>query len=293
MTKALDPAQRRLLMKPRELDFYFEDDRENIPRLEFDILVNNIFPPHFHSHIEIIYVTEGCLGMTVNGVQYYPKAGDCVIAEPYDIHSYHSMEPSRAYYVICPLTYVEDYIRLANGSSLSSKMLPCGPVSPELRHCFEKIRDSLMGHNLLAAQGYAYVLLATLAHTLGFVKGSQAKPSGLLQNVLRYTRTHYNEKITLEKLSQEFGYNPCYISQIFNKYMHCNIQSYVNTLRCYYAAQLLSDNEMTVSTISGVCGFESIRTFNRAFSATFRQTPSQYKNALLARQGAEPAGAHS
>lgn len=187
-------------MKWKERDFSFENTREQNTRLEFDILVNNVYPPHFHSHIEMIYVIEGCLSMTINGVEYYPKVGDCVISEPYDIHAYHSMEASRAYYIICPLIHVEDYSRLANGSSLAGKLLPAGPASAEIKHCFEKVRDSLIAHNQLAAKGYTYVLLATLAHALGFTKRTQTEPSGLLQNLLIYTRAHYNEKITLEKL---------------------------------------------------------------------------------------------
>ena len=45
------------------------------------------FPPHLHSHIEMVYVFEGRCDIRVDGSDYSATAGDAPIVFPNCVHS--------------------------------------------------------------------------------------------------------------------------------------------------------------------------------------------------------------
>ena len=60
-----------------------------------------------------------------------------------------------------------------------------------------------------------------------------------------------------------------------------NFNQYLNEIRLNYATSLLENTEMRITEIYLEAGFESQRTFNRAFQQRYNRTPSEYRKLCL------------
>ena len=84
--------------------------------------------------------------------------------------------------------------------------------------------------------------------------------------------------ISLDILSAELGLSVSYISRFFSSKLKMSFSDYINGMRLSEAVTLLNDSKLTITNISSITGFPSIRTFNNAFMKQYGMTPSQYRN---------------
>jgi AraC-like DNA-binding protein len=99
-----------------------------------------------------------------------------------------------------------------------------------------------------------------------------------LKSILEYCCTHFTEDISLETLSKELHLNKSYISQVLNQQTNMSLRSFVNTLRVDAACRMLRNTERSITEIAQDVGYDSIRSFNRAFSGITSMTPKDYRN---------------
>jgi AraC-like DNA-binding protein len=99
-----------------------------------------------------------------------------------------------------------------------------------------------------------------------------------LKKVIAYIAQNYERDISREGLASLADIHPDYFSRMFNKYTGKKISDYINEVRINRACELLTEeNPKTVIEIAFAVGFESLRTFNRAFAAVTGMTPSVYR----------------
>ena len=97
-------------------------------------------------------------------------------------------------------------------------------------------------------------------------------------------------------LERELHLNKYYISHLFSSKLGIRFNDYVNSLRVSQACRLLRDTEMPITEISDAVGFNTQRTFNRAFArfrgcspGEYRRTrPDKVENASIPPTGALP-----
>lgn len=72
--------------------------------------------------------------------------------------------------------------------------------------------------------------------------------------------------------------NRCYLSDFINENFGMNFRTLLNGYRTDYARQLMEENQnLTVTEISKLCGFATIRSFNRAFLKATGFLPRDHK----------------
>ena len=96
----------------------------------------------------------------------------------------------------------------------------------------------------------------------------------LVFRILTYIEEHYTEDITLPEMAEALSYEYHYLSRVLREDLHIGFRSLINQRRCERARELISDGDQPLSTIAMLCGFRSLRTFNRAFLAETGITPS-------------------
>lgn len=83
--------------------------------------------------------------------------------------------------------------------------------------------------------------------------------------------------ITLRFLSDQFGSNTKYLSEIINKNKSQNFNNYINQLRVNYIVHKLYNEpkyrEYKISYLAEACGFASPQVFATAFKRVYRVTP--------------------
>ncbi|MDF2567184.1 MAG: transcriptional regulator, AraC family [Oscillospiraceae bacterium] len=259
---------------------YFEIERENNEELSVFESINNCISPHFHSNIEIVYVLDGEMTVTINGITRILKKGDVSVCSNYAIHSYDTESFSKVIVLVFPLSMVKSFSILLDTHTFSDNFLLSHPCQNEISSYMKKIVDTLDKENSLKIKGYLYIILSLLIDNIGLSEIKNDSVNFLPKEILIYLQMHYLEPITLSDISEKFNYSKYYFSRFFNTYFKCGFNDYLNTLRSRHAAKLLSDSKMGVLDICYSSGFENQRTFNRAFHKTFHMTPSNYRRRL-------------
>jgi len=98
-----------------------------------------------------------------------------------------------------------------------------------------------------------------------------------IMKCLNYIASHFNEKISLEDLSNETGLHPNYLSMLFKKETGETIRDYLLRNRISVAKSLLSRTEYSFIQISNSLAFNSQSHFTKVFRENTGYTPNQYR----------------
>lgn len=85
------------------------DQRTNV-RFYSSIDPGSYVPPHWHDAIEIIYLIEGALKVTVEGTTNILKDGQCTLIQSGQVHSTLCTHPNRSIVFQIPQTFMEKYL---------------------------------------------------------------------------------------------------------------------------------------------------------------------------------------
>jgi AraC family L-rhamnose operon regulatory protein RhaS len=96
-------------------------------------------------------------------------------------------------------------------------------------------------------------------------------------DVIYYLQSCYNEKITIERLTEQFHTNRTTLLSDFKKATGLSVNQYLVELRLKMAIMLLRDTELSVEEISGRTGFHDISYFSKVFKRRLSCTPSEYR----------------
>lgn len=95
--------------------------------------------------------------------------------------------------------------------------------------------------------------------------------------IKKYIDDNFSEqKLTLEKISDELLYSPKYISSIFKKHFKIGITEYLNNLRIHNACTLISQGFTNVSDIASHCGYSDPLYFSKVFKQKIGVSPKTY-----------------
>lgn len=249
---------------------------------------NNACAPHFHSALELVYVQKGAMEAILNGKAYCIKSGELLVVPSYTVHRYHTPERSDTLVMTVPLAYIPAFQRILSEKTFSLCHVHAGALSAEVGRCMQRCRAlERQSPDSMAIRGYSHVILALLTEGIPLEDVRKQADDALVRNILTYLHDNYRTPLSLKTTASKFGYSASRFSHIFNQHIGCSISEYINTLRCRQAAAALLDGEESVTQAAMSAGFNSMRTFYRAFMNVFGVTPSKYadvsrgNNALL------------
>ena len=97
------------------------------------------------------------------------------------------------------------------------------------------------------------------------------------QQILDYIKMNLYTRLRLEEISERFGYNRNYISQMFTKKLGISFSRYVTQARIESAKRLLNGSPLSVAEIAQRCGFSDEMYFHRVFKNETGMTPTEYR----------------
>jgi AraC-like DNA-binding protein len=103
------------------------------------------------------------------------------------------------------------------------------------------------------------------------------KFSDEINEIILYLHTHYERKISIEELTEEFHINRTTLTDKFTKSTGMSVMEYLIRLRVKMAAIMLKDTTLSVSEISYRVGFNDITHFGRMFRKHMGYSPSEYR----------------
>lgn len=103
----------------------------------------------------------------------------------------------------------------------------------------------------------------------------------MIHSIIQYVDENYYKDISLDILSEHFGFNPKYISAYFKNNTGMNYIDYLNTVRIENAIHLIKGNRnLKISDIAQQVGFVSTNTFISTFRKYEGMTPGKYKETI-------------
>ena len=236
-----------------------------------------------HQFSEMVFVLEGEIRINLDGREEIAKAGDIAVIPPFHFHDYFTPEYCRIWLAVFSNDFISDFAN--NGefyySAERTVFTPTPLVSELLK---SRMIDTEEQITVCDASTFRNVKVALYAaweeYTRAVESFTTVKKSGSLSTALKvvsHLRDHYTEKISLESVARELGYNPEYVSRCLSEIRGVNFRYLVNSFRVDKAKILLLTTDRTISDVASECGFSGERTFHRTFLAMVGLTPGAYK----------------
>ena len=154
-------------------------------------------------------------------------------------------------------------------------------ISPFIRDAqlFEELKkyseELINGCNEVKKKGCIHMILGAILEQMQPDIQKEAIDPGPATRILFYINENYAEPLTLATIAAELGYNASYLSRCFKNFFHIGINRYITLIRLRKAV-LLMRQKKNIATCAYESGFNSVRTFYRAFFDEFHCTPKEY-----------------
>jgi AraC-like DNA-binding protein len=237
---------------------------------------NLTFYPHFHSSLELFCSLEGQTKVAVEDKEKLLSPGDVAVIWPNHVHSYTAMSQTGYMIGIVDLSLIHEYAPLFAKHDCLTPFLDKEKVHPDVLHCLDTLFRSPDMSELLR-RAYLNVIAGRLLEQLPLSERMSAIGSDSLRDLMTFIDTHISEPISLDLLSKELYLNKYYISKLFSQRIGCSLRTYINAIRIDRACSLLASPGATIPDILEACGFESERTFYRAFMSLRGMTPKAFR----------------
>ena len=242
--------------------------------------------PHIHSHMELVFVLRGELGLYVDKREYSISSGNLAILLPYQVHSYRSISSSECFILACPAEYIPEYRQILRSHGFSSPVVPygedTGALLPEMiRACAGGAVIEQGQQSSFKKKALLYCTLADLLEGTTLIEHAALEPD-IYRSAILYISRHYTEKLELSAVARELGVSPSHLSRVLSNKSGAGFTEILNSLRGYEARRLLLQTELSVSQIALEAGFGSIRNFNRVFQKQFQCMPKDFRKGILA-----------
>ena len=229
---------------------------------------------HFHSQIELYFIEDGEMEVTVNNRTKLLKKGEMSVALSFDAHSYKTPKASKSSVLIIPSDMCEEFISSMQHKRVTDPFILNKDAVKKIKSCIPEISKENI--NEIKLHGYIYVILGTVMENLCFETVSEALEPDLSSKILFYINDNSKSDITLSTLSHHFGYSESYLSRYFKSCFNIGLSQYISMVRLKNAVMLMHENKGNITYCALESGFNSVRTFYRAFYNEFNCSPKEY-----------------
>ena len=234
------------------------------------------YAPMFHSHGEILYVTEGTVTVTVDGRRKELLSDELCVVFPYCVHSYEPQTGAKVSVVLFSSENVGEF------SEVLLSSVPHNPFYENSSYMYplmKRILSLSKENNSLCRKTCDAYLKALLGELLINMELSDRNTSdaNVVRAVLEYCSEHFMENISIKSVAGNIFVSERYITKIFAEKVGCSFRNYINALRINRAKQLINETTLGITDIMYECGFRNQSTFNRVFLDEVGVSPRIYR----------------
>ncbi|GGA26365.1 AraC family transcriptional regulator [Paenibacillus physcomitrellae] len=254
-----------------------------------------MFPPHWHEHMEVLYFTKGEAVIECNSVPFRVREGDVLMLNCNDLHQGTAVTDEVEYYAL-----ISDLSLLQSPSPDALEVKFVAPfaqnrilfqhlirddeaVARVMDAIVQEFADQQIGYEL-AVKSSIFRLLALLirGYTVETPKassGDNTRRRNLerFAPIFEYIEQHYLEEISVSQLSRFAGLSRFHFSRLFSELTGRTVTEYVNHIRISKSEYLLRNTEMTISEIALASGYQDISYFSRTFKKFKSVPPSEFR----------------
>ncbi|MCR5556983.1 MAG: AraC family transcriptional regulator [Butyrivibrio sp.] len=250
------------------------------------------YPLHWHNAAEFTLILKDDCKYRVNDTLYELNTGDILLAWPQQIHETVHIPKGGALFIQFPSVILENNLDLV---SISRFLYECHKISaaenPDLAGFIKnKILDIQKIHNSSDPLSETRcklciydILLKIGEYSISLAKKrvSIDKDTGAswdyIHKACTYIVENSAEGITQVDVAGHIGISTFYLSKLFKKYMHMSFPTYLSNIRVKKAASMLLNENLSITEVAFLSGFQSTTTFNKAFHDITGYSPRDYR----------------
>ena len=122
---------------------------------------------------------------------------------------------------------------------------------------------------------------AFLSITSALAGGRETTDDSLSYKLYKYVRDNLKNEISLDFLSERFGYCKNYIIKLFKREFGQTPYEYVTSRRIDFAKSLLISSELSLSQIAAESGFVTYINFYKTFIKTEKCSPGDFRRSKI------------
>lgn len=266
---------------------------------EFPLLISKFsqfsFLAHWHKDIELVYVYEGQLRMSINSETKILTSGEFGICCSGDVHFYDSEDLNcKAILIVFSTDFIDSSISWPENSRFISPFIDHtlmhrlhlnGDISQKIGSLLIEISDEMSQNDpyfqifikskLLEIHGILLRNIPRNTHLASLTKSYLVIKK--VQDVMNYVNHHFKEPITLSDAASLAGLGTSQFSKLFKSLCGMSFTAYLNNVRISKAEEILTTTTSPIIDIALECGFNSIRNFNRTYKALRHSAPSHLR----------------
>ena len=239
---------------------------------------------HIHQLLELVYVIEGEIRVTIHKKRAIAKAGDMILVYPYQAHGLYTEDGKNAklWMLLFPNTLVMDIIRNENAYNEYENVIftPSEPLKKFVESRMFDTNENLTKldkHGVRHLKALLYPIFDEYISNAPTPFENKKSNSGLISATLTYLHNNFYNDITLSDCSSFIGYSCSHISHCLTNVLGITFVELKNSFRINYAKALLVNDDMSTFRIGLECGFNCERSFDRTFKKSTGLTPKQYR----------------
>lgn len=252
------------------------------------LTAGNDILPHYHLFYEIVYIIDGSIRHSVNGMERMLHPGDMVFLNLTDCHCFYRTQDTVCCHrdiIIRPEFFesVCDFIgqdfKQAYMMNRLSKVIS---LPFEQSEHFERMLSNaslLLDSNSAFKDAHIRMLCVSLLNFLT-MKEIQTDidyyPVWLRELLSRF---HMNDYLQagLDLILEPFHFGRPYMCRAFQRYLGCTMTEYLNDIRLQQAAYRLLYTDDTVLSICNTVGISSVSYFNTIFKKKYGASPQNFR----------------
>ncbi len=240
--------------------------------------------PHLHREIELVYFLEGETVAYADSVRCVLRPGDVYVAFPNQIHYFETPKPEKYFLFVLKPELIPEFLELFTTGTPRSPVIRGADKLPRVEVLFRMLADVCTNratpYSDAQVRGYLLALFSELLPRMSVSKVS-AGDSGALRAIVSYCTRNFADDLSLSHLEEQLHLNKYYISHLFSNRLGIRFNDYINSLRISEACRYLLNSDLSITEISETVGFNTLRTFNRAFTKQLGRSPSEYRKSEL------------
>ncbi len=240
---------------------------------------------------ELIIMIRGEIFIAINGEQIAVKAHDCLLIPPHVKHcGYQGAIAGSTHYWFH--FFPNGPVAVNADSNPSAEPIANQILLPQLFHLddFEKavliirqMLDSANSHHssYLATDYFTTSVVIELADQFRaqqLRESTQNRLPAQMESLINWIRIHSHEKLSVQRVADEFHLSPLYLTKLFKKYRQTSTIHYINQVKIKEAQELLLTTNQSIKQVAFEMGYQSEKYFMRQFKQFVGVSPLHFKN---------------
>ncbi len=264
-----------ILYEHRRNDIYsWNESTNHNGRLEYRT-------PHLHREMELVFYMGGRTVVYVDSARFELEPGDIFLTFPNQIHSYETLAPETFHLFLIKPELMPELADVFDMALPTSPVIPHMAEHPRIRSLWTALAEICdqkenTPYRKTLLHGYLLALFSELLGRMELIGMSQSD-SDALRSIVSFCSRNYDKELSLSMLEKKLHLNKYYISHLFSGKLGLRFNDYINSLRVSEACRRLLNTGDSITEISDRVGFNTLRTFNRAFVKQIGISPSEYR----------------